>query len=758
MTLVDRQLSPGVIFHPFRHSDRGALPDGVLELVPAPPESADRRDMAQFVYWHGLARLRKGEGEVRQIVMPTQPTFDDMLALEFVKRLLAGEPLPQGARLLAKYAKEARAGELHHAEIPVERSIKGIYLAVRHLDGDDLNDPAVAQRFCENWARMGKRVMQAAEEGLDPYTTPLFDDAEFALERAYLARDREVYRHDVRRGERWTVALPDAPGMSSALLLRSPKSLLFAEWSREDQQTPTGDPYRLLMVHWQEAPREWVFSTPRFLGPSLKPLHARLQSAETKKSSAAGERGSWDLRYNETMLASYDSGLTDQEIVKNARRWSRKRPLSTPEDRFKAAMAACGVLAAALLAALLAFSIGRPPQESLADHPQVVYQSTDQSTGGMEVRPGDADGDTTARTLEVVLGPSKNANLAFELSKRFATNWQARLHLSCISKETVPPADLRVQVGDQPPVDAPQGQFTLETPAIPVQAKDVARVSFRNASTNQATFTVRLSCRRVNVAPTLHFMAVGVSNYASEMYNLKVADADALAFASFCEGDRVPFERVKKRAVLLNQEATKDAILEALAAVKHDPDVQPQDVFVLLLAGHGEEHEGRYYFLPGDFRPDPTKRLLETQNAIPLESLAAAFPRTPKAIIMLDTCHSGTAASPELVQRLQGDEADRVVIAACRSHEEAIENASHGLFTLAFLEAVGVEPPVLPPRPPAKLAPPCDLDGDGIVTLWEALTYLQVRVEMLSDQRQAVAFNHTQDTDYLNIQIAKVPR
>jgi hypothetical protein len=97
-----------------------------------------------------------------------------------------------------------------------------------------------------------------------------------------------------------------------------------------------------------------------------------------------------------------------------------------------------------------------------------------------------------------------------------------------------------------------------------------------------------------------------------------------------------------------------------------------------------------------------------------------------------------------------------VVIAACRSEEKAIENASHGLFTLSFLEAVGVQPPVLLPAPPEKLTPPCDLDSDGIVTLWEALTYMQLRVEILSERRQAIAFNHTQDTDYLKIQIAKV--
>src|SRR5207302_4479056 len=131
------------------------------------------------------------------------------------------------------------------AGIPPEESLEGIFQAIRNIDGDNLADPAVAAAFAAAWSRLADCLLRAAEAGQDLFRTPLCATSpEFARERAYLARDREVYRReDVPRGEQWLVRIPGGPPRAAGLLLRSPKSLLFKNWSRQDREAPVGAGY-----------------------------------------------------------------------------------------------------------------------------------------------------------------------------------------------------------------------------------------------------------------------------------------------------------------------------------------------------------------------------------------------------------------------------------------------------------------------------------------------------------------------------------
>lgn len=199
--------------------------------------------------------------------------------------------------------------------------------------GSDLSKPGAAEQFCRDWPRMARRVMDAAERGVDPFTTPLFDDAEFARERAYLARDREVYRQDVTRGERWIVSLPDGPPKSSALVIHKPKSLLFKHWARGDDASPTGDGYLLLAVQWEES--DWVFSTDPFHRLSLKPLWEILNAAELKVNPQATGDEQWfdGAPFAHTLIAEpkRQSRLTDEKILQIVKQWCRARTAKLTE-------------------------------------------------------------------------------------------------------------------------------------------------------------------------------------------------------------------------------------------------------------------------------------------------------------------------------------------------------------------------------------------------------------------------------------------
>ncbi len=56
------------------------------------------RAMAEYVLNQGVASFPQGAAPLQKIVAPFDPTLDDMLAIEFARRLMAGETLPEGAK------------------------------------------------------------------------------------------------------------------------------------------------------------------------------------------------------------------------------------------------------------------------------------------------------------------------------------------------------------------------------------------------------------------------------------------------------------------------------------------------------------------------------------------------------------------------------------------------------------------------------------------------------------------------------------
>ena len=114
--------------------------------------------MARLVLDRGVDALPRGEGVVERIVIPADPTLDDMLAAMIVHRLLTGQDLPEGLKAFTVYAAIVREG-YKPGEVSLENSLEGIYLAVRNNSNDftrpvDLTDPAAARRFVAAWMPM----------------------------------------------------------------------------------------------------------------------------------------------------------------------------------------------------------------------------------------------------------------------------------------------------------------------------------------------------------------------------------------------------------------------------------------------------------------------------------------------------------------------------------------------------------------------------------------------------------------------------
>lgn len=316
---------------------------GEIHVVPRRADqehwSMLRPTMALLVLERGLDALPRGTGDVARVVIPADPTLDDMLAARFAMRLLEGRALPGGLKAFADYAATAREG-YRPGQVPLDVSPEGIFQAIRNDADDftrslDLTDPPAARRFLAAWDRMAARIEQAAEAGIDPTRTAIFADGpEFLHERAILAKDHDRYRHDVLRGERWRVQLPDCPTPAAGLLLRQPRSLLFKYWSRQDPEAPGGQGYQFLATCVQEGGRSapvvtWILSTDPNHSVSIKVLAEHLQAAEAAidASGAAGDPWYDGRRHRHTLVASPRGGtkLAEAEVLRIIKKLARAR-------------------------------------------------------------------------------------------------------------------------------------------------------------------------------------------------------------------------------------------------------------------------------------------------------------------------------------------------------------------------------------------------------------------------------------------------
>jgi hypothetical protein len=205
------------------------------------------------------------------------------------------------------------------------------------------------------------------------------------------------------------------------------------------------------------------------------------------------------------------------------------------------------------------------------------------------------------------------------------------------------------------------------------------RLEFRAASSSRVwesepvSLAVRYE-RRLD-KPQLFVVAVGIDGYVEESLRLRFARNDARAIGKLFElrGPAL-YDRVTL-VPLLDDQAKRANIAAALERVAKA--AQPQDTFVLFLAGHGVTLGQRYYFLPQDFQRDNTLSLYENirRQGIAEDVLADQIVanRALKRILIYDTCQSGGA--------LAGIAAERTPFALRGAIERLSHN--HGVFAIA---------------------------------------------------------------------------
>jgi hypothetical protein len=240
-----------------------------------------------------------------------------------------------------------------------------------------------------------------------------------------------------------------------------------------------------------------------------------------------------------------------------------------------------------------------------------------------------------------------------------------------------------------------------------------------------ASVTVNWDGEKGASPPKLFVMAVGVNDYYDGRLKLSYAVPDATAIAEgFRKAGAGLYASVDVTAVL-----DKDVTVANLDKVFADigSRVQPRDVFVFFLAGHGKTKNGRYYFLPRDFRYEDEDSI--EKAGMDQDKFQAWFARIParKSILLYDTCESGSLTG----NKIRGSDIDerlgalnrmtratgRTFLTATTDDAPALEGYhGHGVFTYAILDALDHG----------------DINKNGLIEVSELADYVDQKVPDIS--------------------------
>jgi uncharacterized caspase-like protein len=198
------------------------------------------------------------------------------------------------------------------------------------------------------------------------------------------------------------------------------------------------------------------------------------------------------------------------------------------------------------------------------------------------------------------------------------------------------------------------------------------------------------------MSPTLHLLVVGINSYRDKALRLKYAVQDGQAIVESIRRTGGPLFREVRVTLLFDDKVTIKGLEQTFREVKDA--ITPQDVFMLYLAGHGVTLDGRYYFLPQDFRYYNDEAVRKNAiNQDHLQNWLAAIPAR-KSLVLIDTCESGSFSQSMVAMRGMAEKTaiakltratGRATIVASTDEQPAAEGyQGHGVFTYVLLQGL----------------------------------------------------------------------
>lgn len=270
----------------------------------------------------------------------------------------------------------------------------------------------------------------------------------------------------------------------------------------------------------------------------------------------------------------------------------------------------------------------------------------------------------------------------------------------------------------------------------------------RGLESLRESFEVTLSGRPPK--PDLYLLAIGVSDYTTDAYDLDYAAKDASDLATFFNKRKGVFNKVHVKT-LRNGEVTKDGVKKGRSFFEK---ARTDDHVMLFVAGHGLLDDDLTYF----FATHDVDFAKPAQNGLPFDDLEGLLDglNSRHKLLLMDTCHSGEVDDDDLVvassegvkarpvgargfrklerKKLGMDLTEQVlsevfaelrrgsgaaVLTSAGAGELAFESAEwkNGVFTLAVLEGLGGD---------------ADTSKDKTVTVSELTSFVIERVRGLT--------------------------
>ena len=191
----------------------------------------------------------------------------------------------------------------------------------------------------------------------------------------------------------------------------------------------------------------------------------------------------------------------------------------------------------------------------------------------------------------------------------------------------------------------------------------------------------------------LYVLAVGVTEYrdAELAKGMPFAAQDAITITQHFQRYGVRFYRPVEVRGLWNKQATRARIEEEMRAFASR--IEPDDVFVLYLAGHSAVFEGDYHFIPQEAPYVNAQRLRDESLGQDVLRKLLAGVNTRNALVLLDTCSLGAfgeqrASDKYAIGQLSSLTRRPLIASAADDRMAQKGEGDHGVFTFVLLEGL----------------------------------------------------------------------
>jgi hypothetical protein len=209
---------------------------------------------------------------------------------------------------------------------------------------------------------------------------------------------------------------------------------------------------------------------------------------------------------------------------------------------------------------------------------------------------------------------------------------------------------------------------------------------------NPYELIVKLSAPSKDVS--MHVFAVGINKYKNPALNLNYAEPDAKAIAQFFkQKGKGLFKNVEIKEVY-NEQATKETIISKLNQLQN---TNPQDAVLIYLAGHGENINDKWYFIPHELTY-PEREADVKAKGISSDQLSGLIKniKAQKILLLIDSCKSGAVLiafrgfeDRMALSQLSRSTGVHIVAASTKDQFAAeVKELGHGVFTYILLEGL----------------------------------------------------------------------